>query len=92
MTNVDNSASGVEVLNETAQSQLRSIIERVERLEVEKAEVAEQVKEVLAEAKGNGFSPKIIRKVVRLRKISRAARQEEDALLDIYMVASGTEV
>ena len=92
MTNVDNSASGVEVLNETAQNQLRSIIERVERLEVEKAEVAEQVKEVLAEAKGNGFSPKIIRKVVRLRKISRAARQEEDALLDIYMVASGTEV
>ena len=92
MTNVDNSASGVEVLNETAQSQLRSIIERVERLEVEKAEVAEQVKEVLAEAKGSGFSPKIIRKVVRLRKISRAARQEEDALLDIYMVASGTEV
>ncbi|MDO8800075.1 GapR family DNA-binding domain-containing protein [Phenylobacterium sp.] len=81
-----------DVLNQQAQGQLRSIIERAERLESEKAEIAEQVKEVLKEGKLSGFDPKIIRKVLRLRKISREARQEEEALIDLYMVASGTEV
>lgn len=76
-----------EILNATAQGQLKSIIDRVERLDAEKAEIAEQQKEVLAEAKGNGFSPKIIRKIVRLRKLSRAARQEEEALTDLYLHA-----
>jgi uncharacterized protein (UPF0335 family) len=77
------------VLNSTAQGQLKSIIERIERLEVEKAEVAEQIKEVFAEAKGNGFDVKILRKVVRLRKQDRAKRQEEDAILDLYLSALG---
>jgi len=58
-----------EVLNGTAQTQLKSIIERVERLEQEKAEIAEQVKEVYSEAKGNGFDVKTIRQVVKLRRI-----------------------
>lgn len=79
----------VDVLNGTAQSQLKSIIERVERLEVDKAEVAEQIKEVLSEAKGVGFDVKIIRKVIRLRKMDRAKRQEEDAILDLYLSAIG---
>jgi uncharacterized protein (UPF0335 family) len=84
----DDSAN-IDVLNSTAQGQLKSIIERIERLEVEKAEVAEQIKEVFAEAKGNGFDVKILRKVVRLRKQDRAKRQEEDAILDLYLAALG---
>ena len=85
----DDAIPHADVLNSTAQSQLKSIIDRVERLEVEKAEIQEQIKEVLNEAKGNGFDPKIIKKVVRLRKVSRAKRQEEDAVLDLYLSAIG---
>lgn len=82
-------SSNIDVLNSTAQGQLKSIIERIERLELEKSEVAEQIKEVFAEAKGNGFDVKILRKVVRLRKQDRAKRQEEDAILDLYLSALG---
>ncbi|WP_374575397.1 DUF2312 domain-containing protein [Phenylobacterium sp.] len=78
-----------DVLNVTAQSQLKSVIERIERLEQEKSEIAEQIKEIFAEAKGNGFDVKILRKVVRLRKQDRAKRQEEDAILDLYLSALG---
>ena len=78
-----------EVLGANAQSQLKSIIERVERLEQEKAEIAEQIKEVFAEAKGNGFDVKVLRKVVRIRKMDRAKRQEEEAILDLYLSAIG---
>ena len=85
----DDASSHPDVLNATAQGQLKSIIERVERLEQEKAEIAEQVKEVFAEAKGNGFDVKIIRKVVRIRKQDRAKRQEEEAILDLYLSAIG---
>ena len=84
----DDSAN-IDVLNSTAQGQLKSIIERVERLEQEKSEIAEQIKEVLAEAKGNGFDVKIINKVVRIRKQDRAKRQEEEAILDLYLSAIG---
>ena len=69
--------------------QLKSIIERVERLEEEKKEVAEQIKEVYAEAKSNGFDAKTIRKVVSLRKKNTEERQEEEALLDLYLAALG---
>jgi uncharacterized protein (UPF0335 family) len=85
----DDSIPHTDVLNATAQGQLKSIIERVERLEVEKAEIMEQIKEVYAEAKGNGFDVKVLKKVVRLRKQDRAARQEEDAILDLYLSAIG---
>ncbi|MET3665936.1 DUF2312 domain-containing protein [Caulobacter sp. 1776] len=78
-----------DVLNSTAQGQLKSIIDRVERLEVEKAEITEQMKEVYAEAKGNGFDVKILKKVVRIRKQDRAKRQEEDAIFDLYLSAIG---
>jgi uncharacterized protein (UPF0335 family) len=84
----DDSAQ-IDILNTTAQGQLKSIIERIERLELEKAEVAEQIKEVFAEAKGNGFDVKVLRKVVRLRKQDRAKRQEEEAILDLYLSALG---
>jgi uncharacterized protein (UPF0335 family) len=78
-----------DVLNQAAQGQLRSIVERVERLETEKAEIAEQIKEVFAEAKGNGFDVKVLRKVIRIRKQDRAKRMEEEAILDLYLSAIG---
>ncbi len=85
----DDASAHPDILNATAQGQLKSIIERVERLEQEKSELAEQIKEVMAEAKGNGFDTKIIRKVIRIRKQDRAKRQEEEAILDLYLSAIG---
>ncbi|TDI58513.1 MAG: DUF2312 domain-containing protein [Alphaproteobacteria bacterium] len=70
-----------------AADQLRSLIERIERLEEEKAVLATDIREVYAEAKGTGFDPKIMRQVVRLRKMESADRQEQEALLELYMVA-----
>lgn len=78
-----------DVLNATAQEQIRSIIERAERLEQEKAEIGEQLKEVFAEAKGNGFDVKALRQVIRLRKMDRTKRQELEAILDLYLSAIG---
>lgn len=72
-----------------AAGQLQSIIERIERLEEEKKEVADQIKEVYAEAKGNGFDAKTLRKVVSLRKKPTEEREEEEALLDLYLSALG---
>lgn len=69
--------------------QLRAIVERIERLEEEKKEVAEQIKEVYAEAKGNGFDAKTLRKVVTLRKKKPEERSEEEAMLELYMSALG---
>jgi uncharacterized protein (UPF0335 family) len=85
----DDASSHVDVLNGTAQTQLRTVIERIERLEEDKAAIMADLKEVYAEAKGNGFDVKIIRKVVRIRKQDRAKRQEEEAILDLYMSAIG---
>ena len=78
-----------DVLTGHAQSQLKTIIERIERLEEDKANVAADLKEVYAEAKGNGFDTKILRKVIRYRKQDRAKVQEEEALLDLYLSAIG---
>lgn len=82
-------SSSIDVLNGTAQSQLKTIIERIERLEEDKAAVMADLKEVFAEAKGNGFDVKILRKVIRLRKQDTAKRQEEEALLELYLSAIG---
>jgi uncharacterized protein (UPF0335 family) len=78
-----------DVLSGTAQGQLKSIVERIERLEEDKATVTADLKEVYAEAKGTGFDVKILRKVVRYRKQDRAKMQEEEALLDLYLSAIG---
>ncbi|MAB14961.1 DUF2312 domain-containing protein [Parvibaculum sp.] len=72
-----------------AQDQLRSIVERIERLEEEKAAIVNDIKEVYAEAKGNGFDTKTLRQVVRLRKQDKAERQEQEAVLELYMHALG---
>ena len=72
-----------------AQGQMRSLVERIERLEEEKKTIAGDIKEVYAEAKAHGFDTKILRKVVSLRKKEATEREEEQSLLDIYMQALG---
>lgn len=79
----------VDLLNGNAQTQLRTIIERIERLEEDKAGVMADLKEVYSEAKGNGFDTKILRKVVRLRKQDKAKVSEEEAIMDLYLSAIG---
>jgi uncharacterized protein (UPF0335 family) len=74
-----------------AKDQLRSLIERVERLEEEKAALASDIKEVYAEAKGNGFDTKAMRKIVRIRKMDTTQREEEDAIVELYLSALGME-
>ena len=68
---------------------LRSFIERIERLEEEKATITVDIREVYAEAKATGFDPKIMRQIVRLRKMELDDRQEQEALLDVYKSALG---
>ncbi len=77
------------VQTSVAQGQLRSIIERIERLEEEKKALADDIREVYAEAKANGFDTKIVRKVVTLRKKDRSEREEEEALIELYLSALG---
>jgi len=82
-----------DVVNETSQTvaagQLRAFIERIERLEEEKKTIGDDIKDVYAEMKGQGFDTKAIRTIVRLRKKDQAERQEEEAILDLYMAALG---
>ena len=82
-------ASEADVLTATAQGRLKSFIERIERLEEDKAAVSNDMKEVFAEAKGEGFDVKIVRKVIRLRKQDKVKREEEAALIDLYLSAIG---
>ena len=70
-----------------AGEQLRAFIERIERLEEEKKGIAEDIKEVYAGAKAVGFDTKIMRKVIQVRKMDRAERQEQESLLDVYLHA-----
>ena len=72
-----------------AAGQLRAFIERIERLEEEKKTIADDIKEVYAEAKGTGFDTKAIRALVRLRKKDQAEREEEESILDLYKAALG---
>lgn len=72
-----------------AADRLRSLIERIERLEEEKAGIANDIREVYAEAKGSGFDTKIMRQIVRLRKMDESDRQEQETLLDLYKRALG---
>ena len=72
-----------------AADRLRTLIERIERLEEEKAALAGDVREVYAEAKGSGFDTKIMRQIVRLRKMDKADLQEQETLLDLYKRALG---
>jgi uncharacterized protein (UPF0335 family) len=79
----------VDSVTEATTARLRSFIERLERLEEEKKEIAEQIKEVFAEAKGEGFDVSALRKILRLRKQDPDDRAEEEAVLELYMSALG---
>jgi uncharacterized protein (UPF0335 family) len=70
-------------------SHLRAFIERIERLEEEKKALSDDVRDVYAEAKGNGFDAKVIRKVVSIRKQDRDKRREEEEILELYLAALG---
>lgn len=74
-----------------AGEQLRSIVQRIERLEEEKAALGVDIREVYAEAKGNGFDTCTIRKIIRLRKLDEHERREADMLLDVYKCALGMQ-
>lgn len=72
-----------------AADQLRAFVERIERLEEEKKAISDDIKDVFAEAKGNGYDVKVMRQVIRLRKQDSNERQEVEALLDLYLHALG---
>lgn len=77
--------------NSIAAGELKAYIERIERLEEEKAALAGDLRDVYTEAKANGFDTKIMRKIVSLRKKDHAERKEEEALMDLYLEALGME-
>ena len=74
-----------------AGDQLKSLIERIERLEEEKAALTGDIREIYAQAKGNGFDTKVMRQLIRLRRMDRADRREQEELLDLYKRAIGLE-
>lgn len=76
-------------LDESTKQALRNSVEQIEKLEEEKKEIAEQIKEVYAEAKSFGFDTKVLRQAIRLRKIDRAEREEQEELLEQYLSALG---
>jgi uncharacterized protein (UPF0335 family) len=82
-------------ITETSQTvaagQLRAFIERVERLEEEKSQLQEDIKDIFAEMKGSGFDTKAVRTIIRLRKKDANERQEEEAILELYKAALGME-
>jgi uncharacterized protein (UPF0335 family) len=77
--------------NSIAAGELKAYIERIERLEEEKAALAGDLRDVYTEAKANGFDTKIMRKIVAIRKKDHAERKEEEALLDLYLEALGMQ-
>ncbi|AOW22604.1 MULTISPECIES: DUF2312 domain-containing protein [Sphingomonas] len=74
---------------QVAADELRLLIERAERLEEEKKGIADDIKDVMAEAKGRGYDPKAIRKILSIRKKKKEEYQEEEAILEVYMQALG---
>jgi len=72
-----------------ANAQLRAVVERIERLEEEKKTIADDIRDVYAEAKGNGFDVKALRAIIRMRKQDANERAEQESILETYMVALG---
>lgn len=75
--------------NSVEAGQLKAFVERIERLEEEKKTIADDIKDVYAEAKGNGYDIKILRKIISLRKQDKDKRREEEEILDLYLAALG---
>ena len=76
-------------MNQTTKAQLKAFIERVEKLEEEKKSIADDIRDVFAEAKGSGFDVRILRKIIALRKQDKADRKEQEEILDLYLAALG---
>lgn len=76
-------------INDPAPSQLRSFVERIERLEEEKKTISDDITDVYAEAKGSGFDTKVLRRVIALRKQDANERAEQETILDMYLAALG---
>ena len=74
-----------------AQDQLKAFVERIERMEEEKKAIADDIREIYAEAKGNGFDIKVLRQVVKIRKQDHSERMEQEAILDLYLAALGMQ-
>ena len=81
--------AGTVALTDAAREKLRQTVERIERLEEEKRKVAEQSKDVYAEAKAFGYDTKVLRTVIKLRKQDRQEREEQESILDVYLQALG---
>ncbi|MGF1462212.1 MAG: DUF2312 domain-containing protein [Maricaulaceae bacterium] len=81
--------AGADAFGASAREQLKSFVGRIERLEEDKANVTADIKSVYDEAKAMGFDAKVLRQVVRLRKMDRQERQEQEAVLDLYLSALG---
>lgn len=80
---------GTDNLTEATREKLRQTVDKIERLEGEKKEVADQIKEIYAEAKAFGFDTKALRQVVKLRQIEKAEREEQEMIVDTYLIATG---
>ena len=89
MSGIGHNSQSNDVLNQTAQTRLKTIVERIQRLQEDRDGINADIKEVLAEAKGEGFSAPTIRKVLRIAAMDKAKRQEEQALVDLYLSALG---
>jgi uncharacterized protein (UPF0335 family) len=85
---MDDGASAA-ALTEAAKDKLRQVISKIERLEEEKKEVGSQIKDVYSEAKAMGYDTKALRQVIRFRKTDRQEREEQQAILDTYLLALG---
>ncbi len=83
--------TGKAKVENVAAAELRSLIERIERLEEEKADISSDIKDVYGEAKGRGYDPTAMRTIVRLRKMDANERIEKDTILQTYMAALGME-
>lgn len=88
-TKTENQQPDVSSSEGVAADELRAFIERIERLEEEKSGIAGDIKEVFSEAKGRGFDVTALRTILRLRKKDHSERQEEEAILELYMQAIG---
>jgi uncharacterized protein (UPF0335 family) len=86
-----NTDSEAQDVGGVAGARLKSFIERIERLEEEKSAIADDIKDIYAEAKGTGFDSKTIRKIVSLRKLDVEKRREADDMLELYKSAIGME-
>lgn len=82
---------GAHMLQSNAQKALRSVIEKIENLQAQQRDLGEDIREILHEAKGTGFDPKIIRKVLAIRRKTRAEHEAEEAVIATYLEALGME-